>query len=107
MGGAPNYSKGRQMMRKISEGRAKAFAQNIIIKDGKGRYPDCLKILPYNWCPNQNEISNDSKNLPETCKTCQEFLKSRFYLQHFAQKIHKDMLKRISEQGLPTSIEIK
>jgi hypothetical protein len=105
MGSAMNYAKGRRAMKRMSDGKAKAFAQNIIIKVGKGRYPDCFKILPYIWCPKSEEIPNDPKNVPKTCKTCQEFLKSKFYSEHFAERVHEERLKRIKEAGLPTVIE--
>jgi len=105
MGGAPNYSKGRQEMRRMSDGKARAFAQNIIIKDGRGRYPKCLEILPYQWCPKKEEVPSDPKNLLQNCKTCLEFTQSKFYIEHFAHKAMEERIKRLHEMGLPTRIE--
>lgn len=105
MGSAMNYRKGRQAMKRMSEGKSRAFAQNIIIKDDKGRYPNCFKILPYAWCPKPEEIPDNPLNTPNTCKSCQEFLKSKFYSEHFAEKTHEERLRRLRESGLPTVIE--
>jgi hypothetical protein len=88
MGSGMNYSKGRQAMKRMSDGKAKALAQNVIIKDGRGRYPKCLKILPYQWCPKKEEV-----------------MQSKFYFEHFAQKAREERIKRMQEMGLPTRIE--
>lgn len=105
MGSSMNYAKGRQAMQRMADGKAKAFAQNIIIKEGRGKYPDCFKTLPYAWCPKSEEIPEDPKICPKTCKTCQEFLKSKFYSDNFAEKARLDKIKRLQEAGLPTVIE--
>lgn len=105
MGGAPNYAKGRAAMRRMSDGKASAFAQNIIIKDGRGRYPKCFEILPYDWCPKKEEIPEDPKNVPNTCKQCREFTKSKFYNEHFAEKARLERLEQARKQGLPTQLE--
>ncbi len=102
-----NYAKGRKAMQRMADGKARAFAQNIITKDGRGRYPNCFKILPYVWCPKPEEIPEDPMNTPQTCKNCQEFLKSRFYSEHFAEKAQEEKLKRFREAGIPTVIETK
>ncbi|MFH1824602.1 MAG: hypothetical protein ABH873_05180 [Candidatus Firestonebacteria bacterium] len=105
MGSKMNYAKGRQAMRRMSDGKKKAFAQNIIIKDGRGRYPKCFEILPYQWCPKKEEIPEDPKNVPETCKLCQEFVKSKFFNEHFAKQTQIERLKHMKESGLPVTIE--
>jgi len=105
MGSGMNYAKGRQAMKRMSDGKAKAFAQNIIIKEGRGRYPKCLEILPYLWCPKKGEVPSDPKNVLDNCKTCQEFMQSKFYSEHFAQKAREERLKRLQEMGMPTRIE--
>ena len=105
MGSSMNYKKGKQSMNRMTQGKAKAFAQNIIIKPGKGRYPDCFKILPYSWCPKKDELPEIPINVPQTCKTCQEYLKSKFYQEHFAEKAYEDKLIKIKKEGLPTIIE--
>jgi len=107
MGSSMNYSKGRMALRKMSDGKARAFAQNIIIRDGKGRYPECFKSLPYGWCPKQEKIPKDPKSVPQTCKMCQEFLKSKFYSKHFEEKRRQELLKRLQKSGMPTRIETK
>ena len=100
MGGAPNYAKGRAAMRRMSEGKAKAFAQNVIIEHGKGRYPKCLELLPYEWCPKPEEVPKDPKEIPKTCKTCQEYIKSNFQ----AEERQRERLKRLQEAGIPLSV---
>ncbi len=93
MGGAPNYRKGRAAMRRMTEGKARAFAQNIIVESGKGKYPKCLKDDPklYEWCP--KEEVKDHKNVPKECKNCPQYTRSKFWEETTAA----DRMKRIQE----------
>jgi hypothetical protein len=102
MGGAPNYKKGRANMKRMADGKAKGFAQNIIIEQGKGRYPNCLKLdpKPYYFCPKLDDIPDEPKNVPNDCKYCQEYIKSKFWDKTTRGK----RLKRLRDSGMPTQI---
>ncbi|MFH1824229.1 MAG: hypothetical protein ABH873_03270 [Candidatus Firestonebacteria bacterium] len=63
-----SHRKGIEKTRGMREGRKKTYAQNIIIKYGKGRYPKCFEILPYDWCSKKEEIPDDPKNVPKECR---------------------------------------
>ncbi|MBM3303592.1 MAG: hypothetical protein FJY76_00715 [Candidatus Aenigmarchaeota archaeon] len=101
MGGAMNYSKGRQAMRRMAEGKAKAFSQNIIVEHGKGRYPKCLNDPPYPFCPKPKQSPQDTKNVPDECRSCQEYLKSAFH----EESSREERVKRFMESGMPLRIE--
>lgn len=103
MGAGMNYSKGRAAMQRMSDGKARAFAQNIIIKQGKGRYPKCLKLepKPYCFCPKPESIPQDHNNVPQECKSCQEYTKSLFW----EESTRVERIKRLQSMGIPTRIE--
>lgn len=97
MAGAPNYAKGRTAMRRMGEGKARAFAQNIIVRDGKGKYPKCLGQKLYYFC--HEEVPSDPKNVPRDCKFCQEYLKSKFYEETTGEKRLKRIQALIAEMS--------
>ncbi len=102
MGGAPNYAKGRANMARMADGKSRAFAQNIIVDRGKGRYPKCLTLepKPYYFCP-KGKAPEDPKDVPTECKSCQEYTRSHFW----EENTRNDRLKRLRDAGLPTRIE--
>ena len=91
-------------MKRMADGKAAAFSQNIIIKDGQGKYPKCFETLPYGFCPKPEDVPSEPKKYPKTCKFCQEFLKSKFYQKHFMMDAHKRRLERLKAMGMPTII---
>lgn len=102
MGGAPKYSKGRATLKRWQDAIRYKESQNIMVKQGKGRYPKCLKQRPYpEVCP--EEEPKDIQNVPDECRLCPEYLESNFHLEHS----HEERLKRLKEAGLPTVIESK
>ena len=84
MGGAPNYGKGRAFMQRMVDAERRNREQNIMVKQGKGRYPKCLPDKPYTFCP--KETPEDPKNIPQDCKFCPHFIYSKFYSM---QKMNK------------------
>lgn len=101
MGGAPNYSKGRARLQGWANAQRHHESQNIMVRPGKGRYPKCLKIKPYEaegLCP--KETSEDPKNVPKECKFCPEHLESQFH----DQMTRLEKLKRLQSIGFSGKI---
>ncbi|RKY12766.1 MAG: hypothetical protein DRP65_00150 [Planctomycetota bacterium] len=106
MGRAANYGRDRGKLRDWAElERRVKNNENVIIKEGRGRYPECFKTLPYGWCPRPSEIPDEPKNVPKTCKACQEYLQSKFYQKYFLPGEYRKRLERFKAIGLPTKIE--
>ncbi|MEM5871735.1 MAG: hypothetical protein QW051_02590 [Candidatus Aenigmatarchaeota archaeon] len=74
--------------------------ENIMVKEGKGKYPQCLKTIPYSFCP--SNIPDDPKNVPHECKTCPEFINSKFYYEVYMS--HEKRIEMIKKRGLPLVI---
>ncbi|MBN1896154.1 MAG: hypothetical protein JW789_00315 [Candidatus Aenigmarchaeota archaeon] len=105
MGRAANYGADRGKLKAWADQERRVLNnENVIIKDGSGRYPECFEILPYGWCPKLEEIPEDPKDVPKTCKACQEFLKSKFYEKYFMLDNYRKKLERMKSLGLPTMI---
>ncbi len=103
MGGAPNYAKGRARLQSWANAQRHYESQNIMVKPGKGRYPKCLKILPYEeegLCPKKEDIPEDPKNVPKECKWCPEHLESPFHDQF----VRLEKIRRLQAAGFDTKI---
>ena len=99
MGGAPKYAKGRAVMRRMAEGKARAFAQNIIVESGKGKYPKCLELdpRPYHFCP-KGKVS-DPNNVPRECRFCEEYVRSKFWEETRGKERLKQIQKLVAEMS--------
>lgn len=97
MGGAPNYGKGRAFMQRMVDAERRNREQNIMVKEGKGRYPKCLPDKPYAFCP--KETPEDPKNVPQDCKFCPHFIYSKFYSEVYMTNDRR--LERLKKRGLP------
>jgi len=104
-GSRPKYSRTKAFNAKIALKEKRIREETIIVKPGKGKYPDCLQEKPYpEICP-KTELKN-AIDVPKECKFCPEFLESKFYLKNFAEKIMKEKIRRLKEV-LPLIIETK
>lgn len=99
MGGAPSYAKQRRYTAMMNWKKHNVYKDVVDVRKGKGQYPKCTKIKPYDFCP-EEEIS-ETKNVPSECKNCPNYTESKY----FKGISHKDRLKRLKESGLPTRIE--
>ena len=103
MGGAPKYSKGRERLRGMSDAARHRMEGNVIVNEGKGQYPNCLKTKPLgDMCPKQ--IPEDPLNIPKECKLCLHFMESNFYHEKYMTKERK--AERFKAMGIPTQIEM-
>jgi hypothetical protein len=96
MGGAPNYSKGRDRLQGWASAKSYYEKQNINVKPGRGKYPDCLTTKPCPGCPKESPA--DTKIIPKERKFCPEHLESKFHLENSLS----ERLKRLQDAGLPT-----
>ncbi len=99
MGSVPNYGRDREKMKswKALESRVKN-GENIMVKQGMGRYPKCLKDHTYEICPKQ-EPSNP-EDTPKECRWCPNFIESPFHQERSKQ----EKLKRLQSVGVPTIV---
>lgn len=103
MGGAPNYGKGRAFMQRMVNAERRNREQNIMVKEGKGRYPKCLPDRPYTFCP--RDIPEDPKNVPSDCRHCPHFVNSKFYSEVYMT--HERRLEMLKKRGLPLVLGVK
>jgi len=102
MAGGPKYSRFKSFQSAMSTKEMKARQSTINVREGKGKYPTCLKDKPYpDICPEQTP--KDPKNVPKQCKFCPEHLESPLY----ARYSREERLKRLQTAGLPTKIVSK
>ena len=105
MGRTPNYRGDRARMRAWAEvERRVTNKENVIVRPGGGKYPECLTSRPYGWCPKPEDVPADPKDVRRTCRFCEEYLHSKFYEQHFAAKARREKLRQLQEAGIPTKI---
>lgn len=105
MAGGPNYRQFKSFVADISAKESRMKRERIIVKEGKGRYPDCLKELPYEFCPKPKEVPTDPTDVHMACRQCDELKKSKFYDENIAEKERLEKIKRFEEAGLPTKLE--
>lgn len=78
--------------------------ENVIVRPGRGQYPECLGSRPYGWCPKPEDVPADPKDVPKTCRFCQEYLHSKFYEQHSAAEARRRRLRQLQDAGIPTKV---
>ncbi len=101
-GSRPAYSKTKAFNKEMAIKEKRIKEGSIIVKDGKGRYPECLKEKPYSeLCP--KDTPKRPEDIPKECKFCPEHLESPFHIKRRREKL----LKRLQEAGMPTKIERK
>ncbi len=105
MAGGPNYRQFKSFLADVSAKESRLKRERIVVKEGKGRYPSCLKSLPYDFCPKPEEVPKDPAEVHRSCRFCDEFKKSRFYDENIAEKERLEKIRRLKEAGLPTKLE--
>lgn len=105
MAGGPNYRQFKSFIADVSAKESRLKRERIVVREGKGKYPDCLKTLPHSFCPKPEEIPKDPTDAHKSCKTCDEFKKSKFYDDNIAEKERLEKIKKLKESGLPTMLE--
>lgn len=101
MAGAPKYSKGEAFMKRMADAERRHRNENIMVRNGEGRYPECVFEKSYNFCPEEKPAN--PKNVPQDCKHCPHFLNSKFYSEVFMT--HEKRLEMWKKRDLPLLLE--
>jgi len=97
MAGGPKYNRFAGFLHDMRMKEINIRKSTINVKEGKGKYPECLPGKQYAFCP--KETPENPENVPHDCKQCPQFVNSKFYSDVYM--IHDRRIEMLRKRGLP------